>query len=145
MVFENFHLFGVEVLFIPILVYRFNSGEKFSVERDVVVMLGQFGRNLFGDGLEFVVRFLLGQTAEYQIDLSQLHTAERFDGVFECRSLGVGNDCGNFGIVLTDAFFKSRHVVLGFYLFERRNPERSAELAKQRILFLIARDHHKTS
>ena len=97
--------------------------------------------------LEFVVRFRLGQTAEYQIDLSQLHTAEfeRFDGVFECRSLGVGNDCGNFGIVLTDAFFKSRHVVLGFYLFERRNPERSAELAKQRILFLIARDHHKTS
>ena len=71
MVFENFHLFGVEVLFIPVLVYRFNSGEKFSVERDVVVMLGQFGRNLFGDGLEFVVRFRFGQTAEYQIDLSQ--------------------------------------------------------------------------
>ena len=71
MVLENFHLFGVEVLFIPVLVYSFNSGKEFSVERDVVVMLGQFGRNLFGDGLEFVVCFRLGQTAEYQIDLSQ--------------------------------------------------------------------------
>ena len=63
--------YEVEVLFIPVLVYSFNSGKEFSVERDVVVMLGQFGRNLFGDGLEFVVRFRLGQTAEYQIDLSQ--------------------------------------------------------------------------
>ena len=146
MVLEHLHLLGVEALVFAVVIYRFDTLEQLVVERDVVVVLGEAGRNLLGDGLELVVGVGFGEAAEDEVYPGEQQAAEleRLDGILEGRSLGVVDDGFDFGIVLLDGLFESRHVVFGLDLVERRYAERSVKFAQKRILFLIAGNHHKS-
>ena len=113
--------------------------EQLVVERDVVVVFGQLGRNLFGKSLEFVVGIGLGEAAENEIDTGKQQTAEfeRFDGVLEGWSLGIVDNGFDFGIVLFDGLLEGGHIVFGLDLLEGRYAERGVKLAEQRVLLLL--------
>ena len=117
------------------VVDRLDAGEQLGIEEDLVLVLGELGRDL---GLDLLQRFAgvrAGQVVEHlagavEHDAAALH---RHQGVVERRGLGVVGDRADLGEVLLHAFFEGRQVVLVADLREVRRQQRQGAGLEERI------------